>query len=254
MNILYSMVIAFSMYSKIPMPTVEWTKERMRYVFCFFPLIGAVTGGLMILWTRVGLRITGNENLNTAILMLIPVAVTGGIHLDGFLDTSDAINSYKTMDEKLAILKDSHSGAFAIIMGLCYFVLSFGAYSAVTSDTMMVLAEGFVLSRALSGLAVVTFKMAKKSGLAASFSDMAQKRVVGCVMILYVILCFLLMIMADPVLGLICFLAAVLVFIFYRKMSYQKFGGITGDLAGFFLQVCELVMVLAVVIASNLLR
>lgn len=254
MNILYAMVIAFSMYSKIPMPTVEWTKERMRYVFCFFPLIGAVIGGLMIVWSKVGMRITGNENLNAAIMMLIPVAVTGGIHLDGFLDTSDALNSYKTTEEKLEILKDSHSGAFAIIMGLCYFVLSFGAYSAVTVDTMKVLAMGFVLSRALSGLAVVTFKMAKKNGLAASFSDMAQKRVVGCVMILYVILCFLLMVLTDPVLGSICFLAAVLVFLFYRNMSYRKFGGITGDLAGFFLQVCELVMVLAVVIASNLLR
>lgn len=253
MNVFYSLVIAFSMYSKIPMPTVEWTKERMRYVFCFFPLIGAVIGGLMLLWSGVGIRITGNDNLSTAILMLIPVAITGGIHLDGFLDTSDAINSYKTMDEKLEILKDSHSGAFAIIMGLCYFVLSFGAYSAVTRETMKILAIGFILSRSLSGLAVVTFKMAKRSGLAASFSDMAQKKTVGCVMVLYIILCLVLMISIDSILGSVCFLTALLVFGLYRKMSYQKFGGITGDLAGFFLQVCELAMVLSVVITSNLI-
>lgn len=253
MNLLYSLVIAFSMYSKIPMPTVDWTKERMRYVFCFFPLIGMVIGAVMLLWLRVGMRITGNDNLNTAILMLIPVAITGGIHLDGFLDTSDAIHSYKTMDEKLEILKDSHSGAFAIIMGLCYFVLSFGAYSAVTWKTMKVLAVGFILSRALSGLSVVTFKMAKKSGLAASFSDMAQKKTVGCVMSVYCIVCLLLMVTTDVILGPICFASAILVFVFYRRFSYQKFGGITGDLAGFFLQVCELVMVLSVVIASNLL-
>lgn len=36
MNGLYSCIIAISMYSKIPMPNVEWTEERMRYVMCFF--------------------------------------------------------------------------------------------------------------------------------------------------------------------------------------------------------------------------
>ena len=44
MNGLYSCIIAISMYSKIPMPNVEWTEERMRYVMCFFPLVGIVQG------------------------------------------------------------------------------------------------------------------------------------------------------------------------------------------------------------------
>lgn len=65
----------------------------------------------------------------TAVLILIPVLITGGIHLDGLLDTADALSSYKTKEEKLEILKDSHAGAFAIIIGICWFVLDFGIYS-----------------------------------------------------------------------------------------------------------------------------
>ena len=42
MNLLGSLAIAFSMYSRIPMPQVSWTKERMKYAMCFFPLIGVV--------------------------------------------------------------------------------------------------------------------------------------------------------------------------------------------------------------------
>ena len=42
MNGLYSCIIAVSTYSKIPMPNVEWTEDRMRYVMCFFPLVGDV--------------------------------------------------------------------------------------------------------------------------------------------------------------------------------------------------------------------
>ena len=44
MNVWYSFLIAFAMYSRIPVPTVEWTKERMRYVMCFFPFVGLAEG------------------------------------------------------------------------------------------------------------------------------------------------------------------------------------------------------------------
>ena len=36
--------VAFAMYSKIPMPRADWSKENMKYTFCFFPFIGLVIG------------------------------------------------------------------------------------------------------------------------------------------------------------------------------------------------------------------
>ena len=131
-------------------------------------------------------------------------------------------------------------------------LVMFGLYSEVTAEQMRLLAVGFVLSRALSGLSVVLFKKAKNSGLAASFSDMAQQKCVGAVMIFVILLCGAALLALDPVLGGAVLLAAAAVFGYYRWMSYRKFGGITGDLAGFFLQVCELMMALFVVIAARL--
>lgn len=253
MNLIYNLIIAFAMYSKIPMPHIDWTKERMRYVFCFFPVIGVVIGGAMVLWEKYGMLLTGNEDFHTAVLILIPVIITGGIHFDGFLDTCDALSSYKTMEEKLEILKDSHAGAFAILMGCCYFVLDYGVFHAVDMRAMRLLAVGYVLSRSLSGLAIVAFQKARKSGLAATFSDSAQKKTVAITMIVYIVVCAAVMIVTEPVVGTICFLTAILVFIWYRFMSYGKFGGITGDLAGFFLQVCELAMAFVTVIAIHLI-
>ena len=48
MRLIRSFLIAFSTYSRIPVPQVEWTEENRRYAMCFFPLIGAVLG--LILW------------------------------------------------------------------------------------------------------------------------------------------------------------------------------------------------------------
>ncbi|MEE0419637.1 MAG: adenosylcobinamide-GDP ribazoletransferase [Lachnospiraceae bacterium] len=250
MNLVRSFFIAFSMYSKIPMPRTEWTKESMKYSMCFFPLIGAVIGGLVVLWNSLSVFLGAGTLFHSVILVLLPVLVTGGIHLDGLLDTADALSSYKPMEEKLEILKDSHAGAFAIIVGICYFLLSLGIWSEAGSKAATVLAVGFVLSRALSGLAIVRFKLAKNTGLAATFSDMAVKGRVRFVMYLYILACAAAMLALDPVLGIAGLVGALGTFMYYRYMAYKKFGGITGDLAGFFLQVCELVMAVFVVLTQ----
>ncbi|MDO4522338.1 MAG: adenosylcobinamide-GDP ribazoletransferase [Eubacteriales bacterium] len=251
MNLIYALMIAFAMYSKIPMPRVDWRKERMRYCLCFFPAIGAVIGVLMILWMRFGMYLVGNKSFHTAVLILIPVLVTGGIHLDGFLDTSDALSSYKSVEEKLEILKDSNAGAFAVIMGCCYFVLDFGVYSAVRIEAMEILAVGFVLSRAFSAFAIVNFKKAKTSGLAALFSDMAQKQTITVACVIYAAACALVMLYLSVPMGLAAIGMCGLSFLAYYRMAYRKFGGMTGDLAGFFVQVCELAMAIGVVVTAN---
>ena len=251
-----SFKIAFSMYSKIPVPQSEWTKENMRYVMCFLPIIGAVIGGLVYGWALLAsvLGIVGKTSFYTAVMILIPVAVTGGIHLDGFLDTSDALSSWQTQEKRLEILKDSRAGAFAVLMGCCYFVLDFGVYSALDNRWLLqITCVNFVLSRALSGFAIVTFKMAKNTGLAATFSDGAQKKTVAVWMCDYMVVAAILMLWIHPVYGAVALVVAGLGFLYYRHMAYKNFGGITGDLAGWFLQVCELLVPFVLVLASYII-
>ena len=90
MNLPGSMMIAFSMYSRIPVPQVQWTKERMKYAMCFFPLIGAVIG-LLEYGAILLLRTQGFPFLEQILPVVIPVVVTGGIHMDGLLDVIVAL-------------------------------------------------------------------------------------------------------------------------------------------------------------------
>ncbi len=116
MKIIRSCIVSFSMYSKIPMPQFEWKEDDMKYMLCFFPWIGAVIGGLLWLWSLLCNRFGIGMICYVAIGTLIPLAVTGGFHVDGFMDTMDAFHSYQPREKKLEILKDSHIGAFAVIM------------------------------------------------------------------------------------------------------------------------------------------
>lgn len=127
MNLFGSLVIAFSMYSRVPMPQLEWTKERMKYVMCFFPLIGAVIG-LLNVSVVLGCNALGFRHFGQILPVVIPILVTGGIHMDGFLDVVDARSSHKDRKKKLEILKDPHTGAFAIIGCGVYLVLYLTAF------------------------------------------------------------------------------------------------------------------------------
>lgn len=251
-NLWGSFCIAFSMYSRIPMPYVEWTQGRMKYAMCFFPIVGAVIGilelAVIVLCQSLHLSFLGK-----LLPVVLPILVSGGIHMDGFLDVIDAKSSHRDREKKLEILKDPHTGAFAIIGCGVYLILYLGAFGEIGASGFSSYCLIFFITRALSGLSVVTFPMAKKSGLAAAFSDGAQKRTTSFVMTWYLgagAVCA--WILGGVIMALVMAAVSALVFWYYYSMSKREFGGITGDLAGYFLQVCELALTAAVAFVSRL--
>lgn len=253
-----SFKIAFSMYSKLPMPKSDWNGDNISYAMIYFPwiggLIGIITYGIFRLREWCEVQQTGISDITFTVLMVIaPVLVTGGIHMDGFMDTQDALSSYQTKERRLEILKDPHAGAFAILSCAVYFLCYIGIYASLTERSVKAAAIGFILSRTLSGLSVVTFPQAKKDGLAATFAENAAKKTVKIVLGSYlIVLCGVLIITSKGV-GIAAAAAAGAVFFYYYRMSLKDFGGITGDLAGYFLQMCEIWVAAAAVGADILL-
>lgn len=239
--IMKSLASAFLMYSRIPMPNVEWKEENRRYALCFFPLVGVVIGGLFLLWRYVcglfdlGAVITG------AVSVIIPIIVTGGIHLDGFCDVIDAKSSYADKAKRLEIMSDPHIGSFAAIYLGAYLLLQTAVLSEIKSlEGAAVIALGFVLSRALSGIAAVRFKSAKSGGALQSFVRPAHKKITLAVLILLAVIVCASMVLLSPFSGIPAVFGALLCLIYYRHSAYRNFGGITGDTAGWFLQLTEL--------------
>ena len=242
-----SFKIAFAMYSKIPMPRAEWKEENMRYAMCFFPLIGIVIGAFVILWGHAAAWLKAGSLLRGAGYVLIPVLVTGGIHLDGLLDTADALSSYQTRERKLEILKDSSAGAFAVIWCCVWFLVYFALLTELGSAPT--LAAGFVLSRSLSALAVERLPSAR-AGMGASLK--AGSRFPWWVLAGYLALYGgAAWLWGEPLAALAALAVSAVFYFVYRSIALGQFGGFTGDLAGWFLQVCELLILMAVVLTER---
>ena len=248
-----SFKIAFAMFSKIPVPQADWSKENMKYMFCFFPFIGAVIGAASLLVARAGWHFGFGNGFLTMVLVMVPVVITGGIHVDGLLDTSDALSSWRDREKRLEILKDSHAGAFAVITACVYLMAFYGGYSQISDNwqAICIMALGFCMSRCFSGLGVLSLPKANASGTVAEFSRKAEDRPVRITLVIYLIFLFGGAVYIRPVWGVAVCATAVLVFMFYRYKAMKYFGGTTGDLSGYFLCLCEVWMVLVLAVVTT---
>ena len=194
-----SLIIAFAMYSKVPMPRVDWEKKALSWALCWFPLVGAVIGAVLCGWMALARYLGFGPLFFAAVALLIPIALSGGIHLDGFCDTCDALSSHQTRERKLEILKDSHTGAFAIICCGLYLLVFFACWSEVAAAgrAALVLALGPVLSRSLSGLFAVTLPNARGTGLLATFTDTMDTAKARGDMVIWVVACVAAMLWLD---------------------------------------------------------
>lgn len=239
-KIINSCIAAFAMFSRIPMPNCDWDKENIRYMLVFMPFVGAVIGGVSYLWAYFGALLPLGDTLYTVILFLIPFVLTGGIHLDGYLDTTDALSSWKPKEQRVEILKDVHVGAFAVIRGIVWFVFMFGVYSAVAKTPVLWPYPGFVfiMSRCLNALSILTFPKAKETGTVNTWQRDADGKCKGILAVLFVC-CALGALWVNVLYGAVLTVTVLAVFGWYYKKAMKYFGGMTGDLAGYFVCICE---------------
>lgn len=252
MSFLQSIITTFSMYSRLPTPRIDWKPENLRYSLSFFPLVGVVIGLLLFGWLWLGNLLGFGEILFSAGLTLIPIAVTGGLHLDGYCDTMDALSSNGTLEEKRRIMKDPHTGAFAIISLSGWFLACFALCTAIPRDPRWIILLGLiqVIGRALSGLLGIRGKASKKDGLLNTFTGAAQKDLSSGILCGWLILSLGGMALIDPFAALIS--GVLTAFWGWRvyAMAKKEFGGMSGDIAGFTVETTSLILLAGVVLLS----
>ena len=252
---LETVLVAFAMFSAIPVPQPVWNEKNMRFALCAFPLIGIICGAGWWGWSWVCEVFCVPVLLRGAGFCLIPVLLTGGIHLDGYADACDALASCASPEKKQEIMKDPRCGAFAVIRLCSYFLAYFALSAALTPTPQALWSMGlaFVLERGLSGLAVSRFPLAKNTGLAHTFATAADRKTVGRILMALCALTGGGMVLLGGIVGAVMLTAVLVVFWRYHMVADRQFGGVSGDLAGWFLQKAELWM-LAALIACQIIE
>ena len=108
---LRELITAIRTLSILPVPGKG--TEDLSSALSWFPVVGALLGGLLYLLALIASSVTDGrwpEGV-AAILLLAAVVLTRGLHLDGLADWADAFGGGQDRDHTLAIMKDPGTGA-----------------------------------------------------------------------------------------------------------------------------------------------
>lgn len=249
-----SIIVTFSMFSKIPMPYFEWSKEHMKYIMLIFPFVGLIVG-ILNLFIFLSLHFFGFSNLFlSTLLVIIPIVITGGIHLDGYLDTLDALSSHQEKSKKLEILSDPHIGAFGVLALFCYlilFILIINEISITEEVHIFIVVIPFI-SRCFSAFGVVIINTAKNISLVNSFKNNSNKKIILYAISILLTIAVTLLFFINVYFVITILIFNAIIYLNWYRMIKKEFGGITGDLSGYLTQKLEFYMFLAILIVQKI--
>ena len=243
-KLLKAFCMSFSMFCAIPTPFSHvWEDSVRSLMLVVFPFVGTIIGGIWAFAAFLLDKINCPQMFGAAILALLPYLLTGGIHLDGYMDCCDAIFSRRPLEKKREILKDSHVGSFAVIALAMLFMLSFASFASRTGEAWPLIIICTV-SRACSAIGVSTLRPMSHSEYAGNFQQGISK---GNVIALCAILIVSLALSAYlfGISGIIISLATILGYVFSTAYAFKNLDGFSGDVTGFGHTIAELCGVFA---------
>ncbi len=227
---------SISFLTVIPVPHVAVSPTLTARFLGLFPLIGAVIGALL-----GGMGIWLDQILPAgpvaALLIAGSALITGGLHLDGVMDTADGVLGGRSPEQRLTIMRDSRIGAFGVIAGGVAILGQFACLSELSGYarfTALVVAAA--MSRWAMLIALTIFPAARTSGVGATFHA-AATRAAGIAGTLFVILLAL----VSGRLGLIALAASTVAMLGCGHLLTRQLGGLTGDSYGAIAVITETV-------------
>lgn len=225
--------MCFGMFTALPCPYRPWDEDAREMMLVCLPIVGAVIGALWLLLSMLGLRLL--PAVGAELIAALPWLLTGFIHLDGFMDTSDAILSWRPLEQRLRILKDVHTGAFAVISLAVLAMFSLGGARGLSlQDDLRVLLFIPVISRCGSSFSVLTLRPIGHSEYAKLDSRSAQRMTVAVMWAVAVAAC-------GIWLGgrVVVLLVETLAYALAMLWAWHTLKGVSGDTAGFALSIAE---------------
>lgn len=238
---LYALGMCQSMFCALPFPWHGWEeKARDRMLLCL-PLIGLEIG--LIWWGLVWVCdwFALSQTLRALVLCAAPWLLTGFLHLDGFMDVTDAVRSYRSLERRREILKDSHVGSFAVIgvvlALLGQFAASVSLYPGMRMEVLVLIP---VVSRCCSVLAIQLLPPMETSQYAKR-----EPHVVLPLVMLALAIGFGFRLRTKFGLTL---LACLLGFALALVRAFRSLRGMNGDISGYCLTIGELTALAALAI------
>lgn len=240
--------LAWQFLTRLPAPVYQQVDEKeIGHSQSYYPLVGLLIGallyGLAVLLQQTAL----SQTIIAALLLLMWVAVTGALHLDGLADIADAwVGGQGDRERALAIMKDPVSGPIGVTVLVLLLLLKFALLQQLLETAILGLILIPALARALVPLLFISMPYLRPAGLGRALADhLPHWRVLLSWLLLSGLAVYLLGQSAAWLL-----LSLLVVFVFLRYLYISRFGGLTGDMVGAAIEVAETGLLLTLLLLN----
>jgi adenosylcobinamide-GDP ribazoletransferase len=210
----------------------------------WFSYIGVAIGAIVFASSYL-LGLIFPPTITTLLALLVWVAMTGGLHLDGVADCCDGMLHASTPQRRLEIMKDPHIGAFGVVGIIAMLLLKTASLLAIIQWPILQFGLVILLATSLSRWGILLAGLqpqARPNGMGADFSIGIQKiSLIGGglpVVLIIILLGWMGIIVASVGLAWIG-----IIFVFARN----KIGGVTGDVFGLLVESVECIVLLSAI-------
>lgn len=243
MKIIKAFFMCLGMFSAIPCPYRPWDEDARGLMTACLPLVGAIIGALWYVLSMLGRAILPDA-LSAALVAALPFLLTGFMHLDGFMDSADALLSWRPLEQRQKILKDVHCGSFSVV---AIVLLAIGMFAAASDASVKDLRPLILIpaaSRCLSAYCVTALRPIGHSEYAA-FSRSMSTPLAAIAMLLVTVAAGWLWLGGTAVLSIA---AVVIGYAAAMTWAVRTMKGVSGDLAGYSLCIGELCGLIALAV------
>ena len=231
----------------------EWTEEDFGRSVRYFPAVGAVLGLCYVAIMFAAVELTGGRlpTFYAALTFLLTVALTGGIHCDGFIDTFDGLFSGRDRERMLEIMKDSRVGAFGAVSFVTLALMNVATLGELarlsTTDFLSATFAMPIVGRLMMVFVIGLFPYARASGMGKAFAARTDGRAMIFSTVEAIILLAPLMLISGEIFltALMCGLGAFMYAFYFGYYATKKLGGVTGDIYGAVELQSELIFLIA---------
>jgi len=236
-NLIDALFMCFGMFTTLPMIYRPWDEKLRPLMSACLPVVGFAVGGFWLLAAYLCGAWGVHPALGAALITAIPALITGAIHIDGYMDTADAVLSWRPLEKRLAILKDPHVGSFAVIAIVALGVFTYGAAFALmeSGNAIFPLLLIPVVSRCCSAFCISMLKPLGHSEYAAEKNMLPAWSGIG-----FAAVAVLLSIISGWH-GLLAVLGVIAAYALTMRKCHKLLEGFSGDLAGCALCIGECV-------------
>ncbi len=209
----------------------------------YFPLVGLLLALLLGLLSRL-LGLLTPQLVEAALLVVALTVLTGGLHLDGLMDSCDGLFGGRTRERQLEIMRDSRVGSFGVLAGACALLLKWACLASLSKNAILpILCVTLPSARWTLVLVLRVFPGARPGGIGASFrQDITQQKLaLACVLALTIVL------LSERLAGLLVWSIATGTALGLGTWITRRLGGLTGDTCGAIAEIAEIVGLLTFV-------